>query len=120
LTALLKESATKGETTKSTITAFPSIEEFREQRRCKRKPTDDADKKAKKPTTSTKGVTDTQLQSKPEVLTRKFFVLLVSTEMEAGHGDDADDTIERQQHRAPSIQAGRPPPIVLSSQVNLI
>jgi hypothetical protein len=31
-----------------------------------------------------------------------------------------DDTTERQQHQAPSSQAGRPPPIVLTSQVNLI
>jgi hypothetical protein len=40
--------------------------------------------------------------------------------MEADHGDDADDTTERQQHQAPFSQVGRPPPIVLISQVNLI
>jgi hypothetical protein len=33
---------------------------------------------------------------------------------------DADDTTERQQYQAPSSKAGRPPPIVLVSQVNLI
>jgi hypothetical protein len=37
--------------------------------------------------------------------------------MEADHGDDGDDTTERQ---APSSQAGEPPPIVLTSQVNLM
>jgi hypothetical protein len=37
---------------------------------------------------------------------------LISVEMEADHGDDADDTPECQQYQAP--------PIVLTSQVNLI
>jgi hypothetical protein len=40
--------------------------------------------------------------------------------MEADHGGDADTTTERQQHQAPSSQAGRPFPIVLTSQVNLM
>jgi hypothetical protein len=53
ITAILKGSATKEETAKTTITAPLSIKEFREQRRQKQKPTDDADKRAKKPTTST-------------------------------------------------------------------
>jgi hypothetical protein len=39
LTAVLKGSDVKGQTAKATITASPSIEEFREQRRRKRKPT---------------------------------------------------------------------------------
>jgi hypothetical protein len=46
-------SAAKGETAKITITAAPSTEEFREQRRRKRKHTDNADKRVKKPTTTT-------------------------------------------------------------------
>jgi hypothetical protein len=45
VTAVLEESAAEGETTKTTITAPSSIEEFRERNRRKRKPTDDADKK---------------------------------------------------------------------------
>jgi hypothetical protein len=69
LTAVLKQSAAKAKTAKTTITVPPSLQEFREQRRWKRKPTDDADKRAKKPTTSTTGVNDSQLQSKPEVPT---------------------------------------------------
>jgi hypothetical protein len=40
--------------------------------------------------------------------------------MEADHGNDADDTTERQQHQEPSIKARSPPPIVLTSQENLI
>jgi hypothetical protein len=59
-------------------------------------------------------------QSKSEISTRKFFAQLKSIEMEADHGDDADETIERQQHQAPASQAGWPPPIVLTSQLNLI
>jgi hypothetical protein len=117
---VLKESATKRETAQTTITAPPSIEEFREQRRRKRKPTDEADNTANKSTTSNPGVSDPQLRSKPEVPTQNFFAPLRSIEMEADHGGDADTTTERQQHQAPSSQAGKPPPIVLTSQANLM
>jgi hypothetical protein len=82
LTAVLKQSAAKGETTKTTITAPPSIDEFSEKRR-KRKPTDDANERAKKPTTFTTEVSDSQFQSKPEVPTRNFFAPQRSIEMEA-------------------------------------
>jgi hypothetical protein len=58
LKAVLKEDAAKGETAKTTITASPFIDKFREQRRRKQKSTDNADKGAKKPTTSTTGVKD--------------------------------------------------------------
>jgi hypothetical protein len=61
-----------------------------------------------------------QLQSKPEVPTQNFFAPLRSIEMAVDHGDDADGATERQQHQEPSNQAGRPPPVVLTSQVNLI
>jgi hypothetical protein len=118
--AVLKESAAKGVTAKTRITPPPPIEEFREQRRRKWKPTDDTGKRAKKPTTSTTGDNDPQSQLKPEVQTRNFFAPLRSIEIEADHGDDADDTTERQQHQASSSQAGRQPPIVLTCQVNLI
>jgi hypothetical protein len=57
---------------------------------------------------------------KLEVPTQKFFAPQRSVEMEADHGDDADNATERQQHQEPSNQAGRLPPIVLTSQVNLI
>jgi serine phosphatase RsbU (regulator of sigma subunit) len=40
--------------------------------------------------------------------------------MEAYHRDNADDTTKLQQHQAQSSQAGRPPPIVLTSQGNLM
>jgi hypothetical protein len=40
--------------------------------------------------------------------------------MEADYGDVEDDCTEGQQQQTPSSQAGRPPPIALTSQVNLI
>jgi hypothetical protein len=53
LKAVLEQSAAKGETAKTTITAPPSIEKFREQRRQKRKLRGDDDTRAKKPTSNT-------------------------------------------------------------------
>jgi hypothetical protein len=89
LMAVPKESAAKAETAKTTMTAPPSVEKFREQRRRKQKPTDDANKRAKEPTTSTTGVNDPQMQPKPD------------------HADDADNTTEYQQHQASARQVGR-------------
>jgi hypothetical protein len=40
--------------------------------------------------------------------------------MEADHGDNADNSIKGQQHQAPSPQAGRPPSVLLTSQVNVM
>jgi hypothetical protein len=123
LAAVIKESAAEGEIPKTTFTAPPSVEEFREQRRRMRKPTDNADKRAQKSTTSTMTVNNPQLQSKPKGPTRNFFAALRSIEVMADHGDDAvdaDDTTKIQQHQAPSSQAGMPPPIVLTSHVNVI
>jgi hypothetical protein len=55
LTAVLTDSTAKGQTAKATITTSPSIKEFHEQERWKWKPTDNVDKRAKKPTISTMG-----------------------------------------------------------------
>jgi hypothetical protein len=117
LMAVTEENAAEGETAKTTVTGRPSIEDFREQRRRKREPTDDVDKRAKKPATSTTGLNDPQLQLKDEFPTRNFFAPLRPTEMGADHGDDADDSTEGRQQQTPSSQAGRSPPIVLTSQV---
>jgi hypothetical protein len=120
LTAVLKDSAAKGETAKITTTEPPSNEVFHEQRRRKRKLSGDANKRTKKSATSATGTNDPQLRQKDEVPTQNFFAPLKLTEMEADHGDDADDSTEGQQQQAPSTQTCRPPPIELSSQVNLI
>jgi hypothetical protein len=76
--------------------------------------------RAKKPRTSTTGVNNPQLWLKHEIPTQNFFAPLMSIEMEADHGDDAENTTKHQQHQAPSNQAFRLPPIVLTSHVNLI
>jgi hypothetical protein len=55
LTEFPKESAAKEETAESTITKTSFNKEFREQKRPKRKPSYDADKKTKKPTTPVTG-----------------------------------------------------------------
>jgi hypothetical protein len=117
--AVLKQSAAKGETTKTTITGPPSIEEFREQTRRKRKPSGDTNMRTKKQATSAT-VNGPQLRSKDELRTRKFFAPLRSTEMEADHGEDADDSTEGQEQQASPSQAGRPPPTAPTCQVNLI
>jgi hypothetical protein len=78
LMADLKKSAANRETAKTAVIGAPSIEEFCEQRRGKRKPTDDTDKRAKKTTAFITGVDDPQLLSKPEVSTRNFFAPLRS------------------------------------------
>jgi hypothetical protein len=111
LIAVLKECAAKRETAETTITAPPSIEEFHGQIRRKWKPTDDADNRAKKPTKSTTAVNELQSLSNSEVPTRNFFAPLTAIEIEADHGDEANDTTERQQHQAPSSQAGRRVPL---------
>jgi hypothetical protein len=103
-TAVLKERATKGETVKSTNTVPPSTKDSLEQRRRKRKPINEVDKRTKKPTTRITGVNKPRFKPKPAVPTRKFFAPLMSIEMEADHGDNADDTTVRQQHEAPFSQ----------------
>jgi hypothetical protein len=77
-TAVLNESAAKGETAKTTITEPPSKEKFRKQSRRKREASDDADKRTKKPATSAKRLNGLQLRSKGEVPTRNFFATEVN------------------------------------------
>jgi hypothetical protein len=61
LMAVLKDSAAKGETAKTTITEPPSNKKFREQRRQKRKPSGDANKITKRPATSSTGTNDPRI-----------------------------------------------------------
>jgi hypothetical protein len=58
LTAALKESAAKGERPKTSITARPSYEEFREHGRRELELSDDTDKRTKEPATFVTGVSD--------------------------------------------------------------
>jgi hypothetical protein len=73
LMSVLKDSAAKGEAAKPNITEPPSNEEFHEQRRRKRKPLCNSNKRTKKPAASTMRVNGPQLRSKDEVPTQKFF-----------------------------------------------
>jgi hypothetical protein len=98
----------KRETAMPTITAPPSIEEFRERRRWERKRTGDADKRQEACNFHREGQ-EPQLQLKTKVATRKFFAPLRSIETEANHGNDPNDTTVRQQHQAPAIQPGKQP-----------
>jgi hypothetical protein len=66
LTAVLKENVAKGETAKTTITTPLPIEESREQRRRKLKPTDDTHKKKTKKNIH-HGSHRPQLRSKPDI-----------------------------------------------------
>jgi hypothetical protein len=63
-TAVSKESAAKEVTAKITITKLPSNMEFCKQRIPKWKPSNNTNKRTKKPATSALGVSDPQLLSK--------------------------------------------------------
>jgi hypothetical protein len=111
--AALKEGAAKGETANNTITATSSIEEFREQRRQEQKPTDDADKRAKKPTISTTGVSNPQLRLNGKIRTRNFFAPRGQLKWKL----TMEETSSGQHQKAPSRQVGRAPPAFLASRV---
>jgi hypothetical protein len=96
LTAVLKDSSAKGETAKTIIAESPSNKEFQEQKRRKWKPSDNANKGTKKPATSTMGVNNPQLWMKFPPGTSSPPLRLI--EMEADHGDNADDSTRGQQH----------------------
>jgi hypothetical protein len=118
LTAVLKGSAAKGERAKATITTFLSMEELWEQRRWKRKLKDKANKRADY------SIHTGEITSSNCGRSMKFPPGISSPhrsiEIESDHEENADDTTERQQHQAPSSHGGRPPPTVLTSQVNPI
>jgi hypothetical protein len=92
-----------------------STEEFREQRRRKRNPSDE---NAKKPKT---GVPTPESKEPRLCPTRNFFAPLRTAEMdlECTHVEDTSEspTSEKQQT---SSRAGRPPPVILPSAINLI
>jgi hypothetical protein len=92
-------------------------DEFREQRRRKRNSSDGQVKTAKKAHPPTTSANDPRLRRQQEVPTRNFFAPLRSSQMETGE-EIAIEHSENQQ--AASSQMGRPPPIVQTSEVNLI
>jgi hypothetical protein len=90
-------------------------EKFREQRRRKRNPSDNQVKKPK-PSLPTPGSRDPRLQPKREVPTENFFAPLRSSEMDI---EGTTDKPENEKQKPSSSKAGRPPPIVLTTAINL-
>jgi hypothetical protein len=90
--------------------------ELREKKR-KRNYSEIPENKPKKPTTA---LNDPRLRRQQESPTRNFFAPLRITEMETSQSDATDDSTTNQQELAPTNKRGRPPPIVLTLQVNLI
>jgi hypothetical protein len=95
-----------------------STEEFREQRRRKRNPSDEQAKKSN--TAMQTAVAKPQLQG--EVKTTIFFVPLRTAEMEVEHAlvEKSPDDPENEPQQPAASKAGRPPPIVLNSSTNLM
>jgi hypothetical protein len=114
----LQGSVARGEAANPAPDPEQTTEGFREQRRRKRNPSDGQHSKAK-PSTPTTSVNDPRLQRQQGVPTTNFFALLRSSHMETGE-EIAEDIPENVQQQVASSQIGRPPPIVLTSEVNLI
>jgi hypothetical protein len=116
LKGVLQESAAKGDAAFTSVSGTEG-NEFREQRRRKRNYSEIPENKSKKPTTA---LNDPRLRRQQEIPTRNFFDILRTTEMEKSQSDAADHSTTNQQELTPTNRTGRPPPIVLTSQVNLI
>lgn len=121
LTAILHLYATAHKELRDTILPEPEQkepnEEFREQRRRKRNPSDDEPAVPKK-TSGTSGSIRPQgdLPTTNVVTTRNFYAPLRAAEMET----DPSTTEGSSSASTASAKPGRPPPIILTSAVNLI
>jgi DNA primase len=95
-----------------------SSEEFREQRRRKRNASDEKAKKSKTsvPTPESR---DPRLRPQGEVATKNFFAPLRTAEMEV-ECTLVEGTSDEPSREPSSSKAGRPPPIMLTSAINLI
>jgi hypothetical protein len=98
-----------------------STEEFREQRRRKRNPSDEQSKKSKI-NMPTPGSKDSKPQPQGEVATKNFFAPLRTAEMEIEHAlvEGKSDGPNNELQQPSSSKAGRPPPIVLTTATNLM
>jgi hypothetical protein len=93
-----------------------STEEFREQRRQKRNPSDE-DATVPKKTAVTSGIVgDPRIRWQVELPTRNFSAPL-STEMEI---EDNKEEFNNREQEEPTNQVGSAPPIILTSGTNLI
>jgi hypothetical protein len=98
-----------------------STEEFREQRRRKRNPSDDQAKKSKI-NMPTPGSRDSKPRPQGEMATKNFFSPLTTAEMEIEHApvEGTSDDPNKEPQQTSASKAGRPPPIVLTSTTNLM
>jgi hypothetical protein len=112
LKIVLQQSASKVEDNQTNEPG--AQEDFREQRRRKRKPSD-GKVSAKKVATTTDGVNDLHIRPQAEVTTRNYYAPLRSNEMEV-----TENTNPAESQQAPTTERSRPPPIVLTTETNLI
>jgi hypothetical protein len=96
-------------------------ESFKEQERRNRRSSKDQANQTKRAITPTAGATDQRKPSQLELPTRNFFTPLRAADMEVEHTEDISDRTDgNHQQQSPSSQRGRPPPIILTSAINLI
>jgi hypothetical protein len=98
-----------------------AYEGFKEQRQRKRRYFEDQAKQTKRASMPTAGATAQRTQSQLELPTRNIFAPLRTADMEVEHTEDISDwTDGDHQQQSPSSQRGRPPPIILTSAINVI
>jgi hypothetical protein len=97
-------------------------EEFREQKRSKRIPSDEKTQKSKKAATTAPAPMDPRIRSQGEVPTKNFFASLRATEMKIERPvvEDSTPKSDEEPQQESAGKSGRPSPIVLTSTTNLM
>jgi hypothetical protein len=121
LKSVLQGSASKPNSCKATAAGQVAMEApedgFREQRRRKRNNSEELRQSSNK-----KAALQAAKTYVPRAVaaTRNYFAPLRTTEMDTAENDAEGEHAAEEQQQAPSLVAGRPPPIVLTSDANLI
>jgi hypothetical protein len=115
LKGVLQESAAKSDAPCTSVVGTEE-NEFCEVKKRKRNYPGSMKNEPKKPTTA---LNDPRLRRQQEIPTRNFFAPLRTTEMETSQSEAVGDSTINQQGLVPTNKTGRPPPIMLTSQVNL-
>jgi hypothetical protein len=94
-------------------------EEFREQKRRKRIPSDEKTQKSKKTVTATPAPRDPRIRSQGELPTKNFFATLRATEMEIERPvvEDSTQNPDGEPQQQLSSKSGRPPPLCYPPQL---
>jgi hypothetical protein len=97
-------------------------EEFREQGRRKWIPSYEEAKRLKKKVMAASGLRDLRMRSQGKLPTRNFFASMRATEMEVDCTlvEESTEKPDRKAQQASSSKSGRPPPIMLTSIINLM